>query len=54
MELLNKIQRIKGLISEQLPPQQYSSNLPPQQTTPTGGEFAKQRFEAWKRAITNK
>lgn len=35
MELLNKIQRIKGLISEQLPQQQSSSNLPPQQTTPT-------------------
>lgn len=34
MELLNKIQRIKGLISEQLPQQQSSSNLPPQQTTP--------------------
>lgn len=35
MELLNKIQRIKGLISEQLPQQQSSSNLPPQQTTTT-------------------
>lgn len=54
MELLNKIQRIKGLISEQLPQQQSSSNLPPQQTTPTGGELAKQRFEAWKKTRTNK
>ena len=51
MELLNKIQRIKGLISEQLPQQQSSSNLPPQQTTPTGGELAKQRYEAWKKAL---
>ena len=26
------------------------TNTPPQQTTPTGGELAKQRYEAWKKA----
>jgi hypothetical protein len=33
MELLNNIRRIKGLISEQLPPLQSSSNLPPLQSS---------------------
>jgi hypothetical protein len=37
MELLNNIRRVKGLISEQLPPQQSSSNLPPQQSNANSG-----------------
>jgi hypothetical protein len=55
MELLNNIQRIKGLISEQLPKNQSSSGLPPKPSglppkpaTPkqqTGVDLSKQRIE---------
>jgi hypothetical protein len=59
MELLNNIQRIKGLISEGLPPKPSGlppkpSGLPPKPATPkqqTGVDLSKQRIEGYKQAL---